>query len=176
MSQHRQILRSESRMVLGLFGVLLVACCAAAIRGATDAGAQVALALLIAAIVAGVLRLASLRVVADERGLAVRNFFGSRLIAWSEVDRIELGPAQWLVPPDRRRSKPFVGNATKRKGVVGTVVLRDGRIYQMSAITGSLLHDPAPQVQALTEQLSASRATVPVASEAVAGQPPREAA
>jgi hypothetical protein len=64
---------------------------------------------------AGSIRIVMMRVSADAGGIYVRNIFGSRRIAWGEIDRFEL-----------RRFKLLP--------VVGTIVLRDGSTYHASAI------------------------------------------
>lgn len=142
--------------VLGLVFVLLTVAAVAKAHGA----AGIALGLAVIAVeIGGAARLAMVRVVADDQGLGIRNFFGSRLIPWREIDRVQVGPSEFLIRPERRRSRPVVEN-TKQKGLCGQVVLRDGRIYLMSGISGSMFHDPGPQVEALNSRLAETRQSV----------------
>ena len=159
MTNRREVFQSEGRaklFVLGLVFVLLTVAGTAQTPGAVG----IAFGLAIAALEIGAwARLAMVRVVADDQGLGIRNFFGSRFIPWHEIDRVQVGPNQFLNRPERRRSRPVVVN-TKQKGLCGQVVLRDGRIYLMSGISGSMFHDPGPQVQALNSRLAAARQSV----------------
>jgi len=156
----REVLHAEKRAVTvvfgGVFSLILVAGLSSSITKGQTAGVIV-LGALIVATIGAFTRITTQQVVADERGIAVRNFFGSQFIAWPEIDRFEVGWAQWAIRPSRRSARTFSGSRAIRNRAVGQVILHDGRIFQMTALSGTRFYDPAVQVEALNRRLGAVR-------------------